>query len=174
MDTKLINSQKYNKYFYVKENLPSDPAVEYLNDLSRKIDQLVTYMYQEQLPNTYVSTKLYYNWANCTLGEIPSGMNTIAYTLNKGTEIRLCIRNGSNKFEDPNTSMFVILHELAHVMSDSKDHTDEFKANFSYITHLASFIGIYKPEDFHRSPKTYCGFEINTTPCSYGTCVYKK
>ena len=68
--------------------------------------------------------------------------------------------------------MFVILHELAHVMSISYGHEDEFKNNFSYITHLASSLGLYKPQDFQTNPKTYCGTEINTTPCSEGSCEY--
>ena len=68
--------------------------------------------------------------------------------------------------------MFVILHELGHVASISYGHEEEFKNNFSYITHLASSLGIYKPEDFSSNPKTYCGTKINTSPCSGGTCDY--
>ena len=175
IDTKMIYSNKYDKYFYIKDNMSNvDESLNYLNDLSVKISKLVDYMYKENLPNKYVSSKLYFSWLNCKLGEIPSNADSIAYTLGKGVEIRLCIRKNNKEFEDPNTSMFVLLHELAHIMSESKGHTTEFKNNFSYITHLASYLGIYKPENFHTNPKTYCGFEINTTPCSYGTCAIKK
>ena len=44
---------------------------------------------------------------------------------------------------------------------------------FNYITHLASSLGIYKPEDFRSNPKTYCGTVINSSPCSENTCSYK-
>lgn len=173
-DTKYIHSDKYNKNFYIKDNMDNvmtDKSIEYLNNLSIKIDKLVSFMYKESLPNAQVASRLYYGWSNCKLGEIEQNSQSIAYTLNKNSEIRLCIRKSETELENENTSIFVLLHELSHMASSSVGHGEEFKQNFSYITHLASFLGIYTPENFNISPKSYCGFEINSTPCSYGTCV---
>ncbi len=152
-------------------------AADYLAQLSNKITYLVTYMKTNQLPTNEVSSRLYERWMSCKLRETASTDDSVAFTINKGHEIRICIRkgsfSGSNEFEDSNTALFVILHELAHIMSYSYGHNDEFNENFSYITHLASFLGLYIPEDFSTSPKTYCGTSINTTPCSEGTCYSK-
>lgn len=147
-------------------------AADYLAKINHQVDRLVLYMYQNDLPDRDTAQRLYYRWKKCDLKETNSSEKSAAFTLNKSTEIRLCIRDKNGNFEDLNTSIFVILHELAHVMSISYGHEEEFKSNFSYITHLASQLGIYRPEDFKRSPKMYCGVEINTTPCDSGTCDF--
>ena len=148
-------------------------AADYLAKIKGRVDELVLYMYENELPDTDTSRRLFYRWSKCELKETSSNESTAAYTLNKSEEIRLCIRKQDGSFENINTSMFVVLHELAHVMSVTYGHGEEFKRNFSYITHLASNLGIYKPENFRENPVTYCGTEINTTPCDAGTCKYK-
>lgn len=146
-------------------------AANYLAQINKKINELVNHMYINKLPDSDTANRLYDRWSKCQLKETNSSESSAAYTLNKSTEIRLCIRDAQGNFEDINTSMFVILHELAHVMSVSYGHGEEFKNNFSYITHLASSLGIYKPELFQLSPKTYCGVSITSTPCSTdGSC----
>ena len=113
-------------------------AANYLALINAKVNKLIDYMYLHKLPDPDTATRLYHRWLSIELKETNSTEKSAAYTLNKSTEIRLCIRDNHGHFEDPNTSMFVILHELAHVMSISYNHTEEFKNNFSYITHLAS------------------------------------
>ena len=48
------------------------------------------------------------------------------YSLNKGKKIAICIRNNGKLINDMNTTMFIIIHELAHIMSVSEQHTEEF------------------------------------------------
>lgn len=149
-------------------------AADYLAKVSENINILVNYMYVNELPDIDTATRLYNRWKKCELKETPSSEKSAAYTLNKSTEIRLCIRDNNGNFEDINTSMFVILHELAHVMSIGFGHGEEFKQNFSYIVNIASNIGIYYPQNFNSAPTTYCGIEINTTPCNgKDSCEYK-
>lgn len=161
------------KDYSVRNTKSKQTASNYLAKINEKIDLLVDYMHDNNLPDPDTGKRLYHRWKKCDLKETNSSEKSAAYTLNKSTEIRLCIRDSNGLFEDPNTSMFVILHELAHVMSVSYGHGDEFKRNFSYITHLASSLGIYEPQDFKINPKTYCGVEINTTPCDSGSCSFE-
>lgn len=147
-------------------------AADYLAFLNHKITILVDYMFQKNLPDKDTANRLYNRWNVIKLKETSSLEKSAAFTLNKNVEIRICIRDNKGNFENPNTSMFVILHELSHVMSIGYGHDEEFKNNFDYITHLASQLGLYKPENFGLYPKTYCGVEINTTPCDKGTCEY--
>jgi len=142
--------------------------------VSDRVDKLVKYMSDKKLPNEEVSKRLTSRWENCVLKETASNERTAAYTVNKGQELRLCVRGAGNKLENINTSMFVIIHELAHLMSNSYGHGQEFKDNFNYIVHLASSIGVYKPQDFASKPVNYCGnvVTIHTTPCSDDTCEY--
>jgi hypothetical protein len=175
-DTVSYYNSSSNKFYKIR-NIGSDDskinATKYLENLRSKIDTLVLYMKNNNLPDVAVANRLYYRWFSCNLRETSSADTAVASTVDKGREIKICIRNGPNSFEDINTALFVMLHELAHIMSISKDHTIEFFNNFSYITHLASYLGIYKPENFAEKPKTYCGFQIKTTPCSNGTCSLK-
>jgi hypothetical protein len=156
----------------VGDSMNKQTAANYLAVINSKVNKLVDYMNLHNLPDPDTAKRLYHRWMQCDLKETNSSEKSAAYTLNKSTEIRLCIRDQDGRFENPNTSMFVVLHELAHVASISYGHEEEFKNNFSYITHLASGLGLYKPEDFKNSPKTYCGVSINSTPCESGSCSY--
>lgn len=172
----IVKSNLDGKNYYVRD-LASDSqkgeSADYLAKLSDRITKLVTYMYDKKLPNPEISKRLMDRWKGCTLKETSEGERSAAYTVNKGDEMRICIRTG-NKLEDMNTSMFVLLHELAHLMSNSYGHNSEFKENFNYIVHLATAIGTYKPQDFMGAPVNYCGnvVTIHSTPCSDGMCEH--
>lgn len=168
-DVSNFTSPLDNKQYAVRNTENKDQAANYLAILSNKIDILVNYMKKNNLPNQIIADRLYYRWSNCKLKETSSSDKSVAFTLNKDAEVRLCIRyNG--QFEDINTSMFVLLHELAHVMSVTYGHNEEFLENFSFLVQLASKLNLYIPEDFTKNPKTYCGSFINTTPCSEDRC----
>jgi len=175
-DVSFFKSSLNNKSYGIRSsgsNEEKEQAINYISNVSEKVNLLVSYMKNNGLPDQISADRLYNRWNNCKLRETSSTDTSIAFTINKGHEIRICIRKEDGSFEDPNTAMFVILHELAHIMSISYGHNDEFQTNFSYITHLASSLGLYIPENFQKSPKTYCGTSITTTPCSNGTCSTK-
>ena len=89
----------------------------------------------------------------------------VAYSVNKGEELSLCIREkGSEKFIDDNTIIFVAIHELAHIMTPETGHTPLFWDNMKYLLEQASSQGIYMPVDYSQSPVNYCGMDINSTP----------
>ena len=69
-----------------------------------------------------------------------------------------------NTFIDPNTLMFVALHEIAHIMTESTGHKDEVWQNFKFLQENAVKIKIYKPVDYKSKPKQYCSIEINDNP----------
>lgn len=165
-----VNGKKY-KVRSQHDSKNKKETADYLATISEKVDKLVNYMVTNNLPDEEIATRLKSRWTGCKFRETAHHEKSAAYTINKGDEMRLCVRD-SKGLENMNTSMFVVLHELGHVMSVSYGHNDEFRQNFSYIVHLASGLGIYKPEDFENRPVEYCGTEINTTPCMSGTCEY--
>lgn len=90
-----------------------------------------------------------------------------AYSENKGEKIAFCLdteKNGTGKLIDLNTLTFVAIHELAHVASKSIGHNDEFWTNFKFLLKEAEKINIYHPVDYKKTPKKYCGMEINDNP----------
>ena len=95
---------------------------------------------------------------------IPGSMY-VAYSVNKGDELSICIRDkDTDKFIDQNTVIFVAIHELAHIMTDETGHTPKFWGNMKYLLEQSSEIGIYTPVDYSSNPVMYCGEEINNTP----------
>ena len=88
--------------------------------------------------------------------------------MNKGEDIYICLRDKeTNQFIDNNIIMFVVIHELAHVMTKSIGHTKEFWDNMDYLLHKANEINIYEPHDYGDDPKKYCGITINSTPYDF-------
>ena len=94
-----------------------------------------------------------------------------SYSLNKGEKISMCIRHkkdtGTNKRDDfiaPNTIMFVAIHEMAHVMTKSIGHKDDFWHNMKILLCIAQEKNIYTREDYKQTNKPYCGTEITSTP----------
>jgi hypothetical protein len=168
-----ITSDIDGKHYSVRSDVTDkQETADYLATISEKVDNLVKYMVANDLPDKDISDRLESRWGGCKFRETASHEVVAAYTINKGDEMRLCVRDSNNGLENINTSMFVVLHELAHIMSVTYGHNEEFRNNFSYIVHLASSLGYYKPEDFENKPVSYCGTEINTTPCMSGTCEY--
>ena len=76
-------------------------------------------------------------------------------------------RKGDNTFIDDNTIMFVVIHELAHVMTDEVGHTPLFWENMKFLLEEAEKVGIYRPVNYSEEPSQYCGMEINTTPYDF-------
>jgi hypothetical protein len=82
-----------------------------------------------------------------------------AYTENK-TVITLCLKNPENGYYyNSNTIMYVALHELAHIISKTQGHNDEFNNNFAMLLKQAETRGIYNPRI--PIPTTYCGIGPN-------------
>ena len=93
-------------------------------------------------------------------------VNTLLTQKIKVKNLRFCTtttKQGS-KLIDENTLTFVAVHELGHVMTESVGHTKEFWQNFKFLLKNAVKIGIYKPVDYKKKPKNYCGMKITDNP----------
>jgi predicted metal-dependent hydrolase len=63
-----------------------------------------------------------------------------------------------------NTIMFVMLHEMAHLMTETIGHTQEFWGNFKRVLGDAVKLGIYTPVNYAQYPTPYCGMTITDSP----------
>ena len=59
---------------------------------------------------------------------------------------------------------FVICHELAHVMSVTEGHNDEFIKNFRFLLVESTELGIYTPVDYSVNNINYCGVLVTNNP----------
>ena len=89
-----------------------------------------------------------------------------SYSVNKGQKIVFCLRarKAQEKIVDENVITFVALHELAHIMTKSVGHTEEFWNNFRILLRVAIKLKLYQHQDFNNRPVDYCGTKITDTP----------
>ena len=101
-----------------------------------------------------------------TFSESTPDSKYTSYSVNKGEKVVFCLRsrNSEEKLVDDNLLMFVALHEMAHIMTKSIGHTDEFWENFRYLLRQAIEIDLYQPHDFRNNPVEYCGTQITDSP----------
>ena len=93
----------------------------------------------------------------------------VSYTVNKGDNIHLCLRQRDEAKEslvDENIMVFVALHEMGHVITPPtvKSHGPEFWNNFGWLLREAEDLKIYEYQDFRAHPVTYCGEKITDQP----------
>jgi hypothetical protein len=90
-----------------------------------------------------------------------------SYSVNKGEEIHLCLRQrggGNETLVDENVMVFVGLHELGHVCTESVGHGPDFWNNFGWLLKEAEAANIYRYTDFQAHPVAYCGVNITDSP----------
>ena len=90
-----------------------------------------------------------------------------SYSVNKGEKVHLCLRQrqgGDESLVNENVMVFVALHEMAHMITDSIGHEPEFWNNFGWLLKEAEKIGAYQYQDFKAHPVRYCGTKITDQP----------
>jgi len=110
--------------------------------------------------------RLVENFDPQTVKEILPTSEYTAYSENKGEKLAFCTTTTKkgDKLIDPNTLMYVAIHELAHIATKSIGHTQEFWQNFKFLLQNAVKIKIYNPVNYKKKNKNYCGMKITDNP----------
>lgn len=155
-----INQENYLVRNIEDKQEASDKLARVHEQLKKVVDHMIK-KYPED--KRVLRLKKFYS---TTLSEADGASTTTSYSINKGDKIVLCIRmkNSSQSLVEDNVVMFVALHELAHIMTTSIGHTDEFWKNFEFLLRNAQKDGYYKCIDFQRTPQDYCGITISSSP----------
>jgi hypothetical protein len=151
---------------YLVRNLPDkQAAADLIASIRRDLLTVVDYAIRQQdggggaSGDNYVRAKRRLEDAVFSEGSHTSGYTS--FSVNKGERIVLCLRHPDGGFAQRNVLNYVALHELAHVYTTEIGHTKLFWTNFKRILLLAIKVGVYRPEDFARHPKPYCGITIS-------------
>ena len=165
----LVEAFDNNKYLIVdsKNKKLNKDKVDTLAKLHKVALTLANTMYKNKIPNAKTGELINNRLKNLKFSEVKQGDKSTAYTLNKDVEMGFCLI-------DPPTHtiiileklIFVLLHELAHVMSVDLGHGHEFQENFSFIVKLAIKLGLWKDLEFEKKPLTICNTLVTTSPCS--------
>lgn len=151
---------------YLVRNLPDKvEAANKLGSISDSLKNLVNNLNENDDKKGEYIKNLKESFNPEYITENIPGSLYVAYSVNKGEELSLCIRDkGSEAFIDDNTIIFVAIHELSHIMTPETGHTPLFWDNMKFLLEHASSQGIYMPQDYSQSPVEYCGMDINSTP----------
>ena len=156
-----VNGKKY----YVR-NLPDrTEAANKLATIGNSLQSLIDSLDEEEEEKGKYNKQLKESFNPDYITENIPGSTYVAYSVNKGEELSLCVREKDTEvFMDNNIILFVAIHELSHIMTPETGHTPLFWNNMKYLLEKASSMAIYTPTDYSKNPETYCGMEINSTP----------
>jgi len=154
------------------QDLPGkDEAAERIAKVKENIQKIVSLYKQDEYVSDKPTQLLVERYRPDSILENSVTSKDTSYSENKGEKIVICLRDKNDPpaypFVDMNTVMFVVLHEMAHLMTaelSSGKHTPEFWANFRRLLEDASRIGIYTPVNYAKSPVDYCGMKITDSP----------
>jgi len=157
----------YDNRIYLVQNKPDKlEAANLFAQLHEKIELFVSKLKDKYDASDERVNRFLKKFNIDAIREAVPNSNQTSYTINKGEKIIVCVRsrNSENKLTDLNTILFVVLHELAHIMTISIGHKEEFWENFKFILAHAIEWNIYKEEDYNSNPKPYCGIKITDSP----------
>jgi hypothetical protein len=162
---KCIISNVDGKKYCVRERHKLELAADRLASANQSMTQLVDHCYKKYPTRENIKRlKAGYN-PKKIMETLPTSEFT-AYSQNKGEKMAFCLNTEKegNQLIDPNTLIFVAIHELSHIATKSIGHKDEFWNNFKFLLTEAKDIGIYDMVDYKKKPQRYCGTDINDNP----------
>ncbi len=140
--------------------------------ISERVDRLVKHCKNMDFPNKEKANRLYERWNKVRVRETDFNESSIAYIINKDYELRICVTDKiKGEVEDLNTAMFVMIHELSHMMCETYGHGAEFWDTFRVLLGEAIKIRVYDYQDYSKSNEDYCGILIYSTPCKDSGCT---
>ena len=162
---KCIISDVDGKRYCVRERLKMELAANLLASVTQKLKDLVIYC-AKNFPDNEKVQRMVQKFNPTKISETLPTSEYTAYSENKGEKLAFCLnkeKNGS-KLIDINTLTFVAIHELAHIMTSSEGHKQEFWQNFKFLLEQAKASNIYDPVDYKKNPESYCGMDISDNP----------
>jgi hypothetical protein len=172
LDVTYVKSNVDNREYLVR-NLPDkQQAADLLGNIQLNMIKLIDGVMDPSRQENFTTQnledikRLKENYRSGNFSESNPGNKYTSYSINKGEKIVFCIRSkdGSNKLEPLNTMLFVAIHEMAHLMTKSIGHGQDFWDNMRFLLKEAIDMGIYQQEDYVKNPVDYCGTVINDSP----------
>ena len=161
-----MKSSITGKTYEIQEYPNMNKAVDLIGQLDHNVNKFTNYLIKKY-PKDERVLRLHRNIQNTVYKETPHKEGESAYTINKGEFINICLRHKKDNkpLHSLNTLMFVVIHEMAHVMSVSIGHNAEFMNNFRFLLREADGINInYEPIDYSEENMTYCGVNVSHNP----------
>ena len=162
---KCIISDVNGERYCVRERASMQLAADLLAKVTQKLKDLVAYC-AKKFPNDEKIQLMVQKFNPTKISETLPTSEYTAYSENKGEKLAFCLNKQKNGYKliDINTLTFVAIHELAHIMTTSEGHKQEFWKNFKFLLEQAKEANIYEPIDYKKNPEPYCGMNISDNP----------
>ena len=162
---KCIISDVDGEKYCVRERAKMQLAADLLANVTKKMKDLVAYC-AKKMPDDENIQRLVQKFNPTKISETLPTSEYTAYSENKGEKLAFCLNKEKDgtKLIDINTLTFVAIHELAHIMTVSEGHKQEFWQNFKFLLEQAKAANIYNPVDYKNNPEPYCGMDITDNP----------
>ena len=160
-----IRSTIDHRQYIVQNKKDKQQAANLLAEVRTKLISLVDGLKKKHEKDERIS-RLASKFQPDQISEGDTSSKFTTYTLNKGEKIVFCLRTRDHQdnLHDLNMISFVAIHELAHIMTLSQGHTEEFQKNFKFLLEEAVDLGLYRPENFREKPQNYCGISVTDSP----------
>jgi len=161
----IVSDVDGNKYC-VREREKLQTAADLLASVTEKCKELVKYV-GEKYPDEENVKRLVKGYNPQKVMETLPTSSYTAYSENKGEKLAFCLnkkKEDNDNLIDEHTLMFVAIHELSHVATESIGHKPEFWDNFKFLLENAKEAGIHDPVNYQKEPREYCGMNINDNP----------
>ena len=162
---KCIISDVDGERYCVRERSKMQLAADLLSKVTKNLKDLVVYC-SKKFPDDEKVHRMVQKFNPTKISETLPTSEYTAYSENKGEKLAFCLNKEKNgtKLIDINTLTFVAIHELAHIMTVSEGHKQEFWQNFKFLLEQAKASKIYEPVDYKKDPQPYCGMDITDNP----------
>jgi predicted metal-dependent hydrolase len=160
-----VKSTIDNNEYLVRNLKDKDEAANILAMLKQKLEKICKIM-KEKYPTDKSVIRMNEKFNSDNITESGKNNQYTSYSVNKGEKIVFCIRQKDEKesLVDENTITFVSIHELAHIMTKSVGHTEEFWDNFKRLLKEAIEANLYTKENYSQNPREYCGIKVSDSP----------
>ena len=137
--------------YRVRRGADADETAARLHALRGDLGRVVDHLHAHALPDAQAAARLKARFGAVAFGETRSTDRDVGYALDKRA-VRVCVRD-RGALQPRDTTLLVLLHELAHIMTESAGHTAEFRRNMRALVQAARDVGVLR-----EFPATYhCG-----------------
>jgi len=154
--------------YYKVQNLPDkEEACERMSKIRQNLVKIRDHFKDPNFKQDEPYQRLVERFNPDSLEENDLTAQSTSYSENKGEKIVVCMRDKTTHpypLIEENTVMFVLIHEMAHLMTASIGHTPEFWTNMRKLLQECIQLGVYRPENYSKNPVKYCGMTITDTP----------
>lgn len=178
VEVSYVKSNVDNNHYIIRNNYEKFKVQEnadILAEINKRIESLISHLIMSSESHSrYLGNRLRSVYNHKVISEAAFDTRYTTFTIDK-QDMHICLRTRDDHKHayDINILMYVVLHELAHMVNYNQNnepiigHGREFQKIFKLLVKEAIVSGIYIYQNYKTNPQEYCGITINSNILSY-------